>query len=67
MLGKEHSFTLTSIANLASIYTKQEQWKKAEELFIQTTEIMKKLQGKKHPNTLINIANLVWTYRNQGQ
>lgn len=30
--GPEHPDTLTSMANLASIFSKQDRWKKAEEL-----------------------------------
>lgn len=35
MLGMEHPDTLTSMANLASIYRNQGRWKEAEELELQ--------------------------------
>lgn len=39
VLGHEHPDTLSSMANLASAYRNQGQWKKAEELFLQVVEI----------------------------
>ena len=64
VLREEYPFTLTSIANLASTYRNQGQWKKAEELDMQAMEIRKKVLGAEHPDTLTSMANLASTYRN---
>jgi uncharacterized protein involved in tolerance to divalent cations len=45
VLGEEHLDTLTSIANLASIYKDQGRWKEAEELEMQ-------VKGCSSPSTL---------------
>ncbi|KAK2805280.1 hypothetical protein FQN50_006306 [Emmonsiellopsis sp. PD_5] len=65
--GTMNHFTLGSMSNLALIYSSQGQWKKAEELGIQTLEIKKQVLGLEHPDTLITMSNLVLTYNKQGQ
>ncbi|KAK6811373.1 hypothetical protein RU639_012792 [Aspergillus parasiticus] len=67
VLGPEHLDTLTSIANLASIYRNQGRWKKAEELEVQVMEHRKQVLGLEYPDTLISMANLASTYQNQGR
>ena len=67
VLGPEHPDTLTSMANLASIYRGQGRWKKAESLGVQVMEIRKTVLGPEHPRTLTSIANLASTYWNQGR
>ena len=44
-LRLEHPDTLSSIANLASIYLNQGRWKEAEELEVQVMEIRKRMLG----------------------
>ncbi|KAH8745055.1 hypothetical protein BGZ57DRAFT_743827, partial [Hyaloscypha finlandica] len=66
-LGVDHPDTLSSIANLASIYKTQGQWGKAEELDLQVMETSKIKLGANHPDTLHSVANLAVTYRNQGR
>jgi hypothetical protein len=61
-LGKEHSNTLTSMANLASTYGDQGRWKEAEELKVQVMETSLRVLGQEHPDTLINMNNLASTY-----
>jgi tetratricopeptide (TPR) repeat protein len=67
LLGEEHPDTLTTISNLASTYSNQGQWKKAEELQVQVMESRKRLLGDEHPYTLTSISNLASAYSNQGQ
>jgi hypothetical protein len=43
LLGAEHPSTLTSMANLASTYRDQGQWKEVEELKVQELEATKRL------------------------
>ncbi|KAL2859126.1 tetratricopeptide repeat protein, partial [Aspergillus lucknowensis] len=52
VLGPEHPDTLTSMANLASTYWNQGQWKEAEELEVQVMETRKHVLGPEHPDTL---------------
>jgi tetratricopeptide (TPR) repeat protein len=66
-LGADHPSTLTSMANLAVIYSQQGQEDKAEKLKIQVIEIQKEKLGAGHPSTLTSISNLAVTYSQQGQ
>ncbi|KAI1325824.1 P-loop containing nucleoside triphosphate hydrolase protein [Xylariaceae sp. FL0255] len=67
LLGPDHPSTLTSMANLASMYWNQGRWKEAESLEVQVMETRKTLLGPDHPSTLTSIANLASTYWNQGR
>jgi hypothetical protein len=60
VLGAEHPSTLTSMANLASMYRNYGRWKEAEELQVQELKLYSKVFGEEHPNTLISISNLAW-------
>ncbi|KAF2008245.1 hypothetical protein BU24DRAFT_210045, partial [Aaosphaeria arxii CBS 175.79] len=62
VLGEEHPNTLTSMANLALIYTYQGRWKEAEELNMQVIELRKRVSGEEHPETLTIMANLASNY-----
>ncbi|KAH7271056.1 hypothetical protein B0J15DRAFT_389638, partial [Fusarium solani] len=46
VLGEEHPDTLTSIANLASIFRNQGRWKEAEELEVGVIETTKRVLGE---------------------
>ncbi|KAL4862283.1 hypothetical protein BDV12DRAFT_207322 [Aspergillus spectabilis] len=65
--GCQHPFTLTSMANLASVYRKQGQWNEAEKLNIQVMKTRSTMLGAEHPDTLTSMASLALTYRNQGK
>ena len=67
VLGVEHPSTLTTMGNLASIYSDQGRWKEAEELKIQVMETSKRVLGVEHPDTLTTMGNLAHTYSNQGR
>ncbi|RYO93786.1 hypothetical protein DL763_004271 [Monosporascus cannonballus] len=45
----------------------QGQWKDAEKLQVQATELRKEVLGEKHPDTLTSMGNLASTYCNQGR
>ncbi|KAK5069395.1 hypothetical protein LTR51_008645 [Lithohypha guttulata] len=66
-LGEESSFTLTSMANLASTYRNQGRWEEAEQLDVRVMETRKTKLGADHPDTLSSMNNLASTYRNQGR
>jgi hypothetical protein len=55
------------MANLASTYRNQGQWKEAEALQVVVMEKSKHILGEEHPNTLTCMENLAVTYRSQGQ
>jgi hypothetical protein len=67
VLGEEHLSTLISMANLASTYRNQGQWKEVEELSVQAIEMRRGVFGDEHPATLNSMAHLAWTYLNQGR
>ncbi|KEZ41458.1 hypothetical protein SAPIO_CDS7599 [Scedosporium apiospermum] len=66
-LGDDHPDTLTSMANLASIYRNQGRWEEAEKLDVQVMETRKVKLGDDHPDTLTSMANLALTYGKQGR
>ena len=57
LLGEEHPDTLSSMANLASIYRDQGKWKEAEALEVVVMEKSKHLLGEEHPSTLSSIED----------
>ncbi|KAI3316921.1 hypothetical protein HD806DRAFT_399973 [Xylariaceae sp. AK1471] len=65
LLGLEHPETLSSMANLASIYRNQGRLKEAESLEVQVMDIRKTVLGLEHAETLSSMANLALTYWNQ--
>jgi hypothetical protein len=67
MLDEEHPHTLTSMANLASIYWNQGRWEEAENLERQVMETRSRQFGHRHPDTLTAMANLAYTWKSQGQ
>lgn len=63
-LGADHPDTLTSIANLALIYSNQGRWGDAEKLEVRVMEMSKTKLGADHPDTLTSMGSLASTYRN---
>ncbi|KAH7111134.1 hypothetical protein B0J11DRAFT_543904 [Dendryphion nanum] len=53
------------MGDLASTYSKQGLWKKAEELDVFVMEMRTKIFGPEHPDTLIAMGNLAATYSDQ--
>ena len=67
VLGTEHPDTLTSMINLASLYSEQGRWKEAEKLGVLAMETTKRVLGTEHPDTLASMANLASTFSIQGR
>lgn len=65
ILELEHPNTLTSIANLTSTFSYQDQWKEAKELQVQVMKISLRVLELEHLSTQICITNLASTYQNQ--
>ena len=66
-LGEFHPGTLTSMANLATIYQGQERWKEAEDLELRVIELRENALGPEHPDTVNTKAELVASYCHQGR
>ena len=62
MLCEEHSDTLISMLNLASIYSSQERWKEAEELQMEVMKKTKSVLGEEHPLTLTSMDHRAFTW-----
>lgn len=65
-LGEEHPKTLTSLSNLARVYSYQGRWKEAKVLFTGLMETWERVLGEEYPGTLRSISNLAAVYREQG-
>ena len=65
--GTKHPSTLTSMANLAVIYSAQGKYEEAGELELKVLDLRKKVLGPEHPDTLTSMANLACTYSDQGK
>ncbi len=66
-LGKEHPYTLSSVANLAGLYKLQGRYAEAEPLYKRALEARERVLGKGHPNTLTSVNNLAVLYSAQGR
>ncbi|KAF6240779.1 hypothetical protein HO173_001452 [Letharia columbiana] len=64
-LGEFHPGTLTSMANLATIYQGQKRWKEAEKLALRVIELRQNALGPEHPDTVNTQAELVVSYSHQ--
>ena len=62
---KDNLYMLAGIDNLALEYKNQDEWERAEGLFLQVIRIRKCVQGFDHQDTLNSIADLASTYINQ--
>ncbi|TGZ77199.1 hypothetical protein EX30DRAFT_374837 [Ascodesmis nigricans] len=51
------------MANLASTYRNQGQWKEAEELEVRAVEMTNRGPGEEHPDTLTSMGNLAQRLR----
>jgi CHAT domain-containing protein len=66
-LGPEHPGTLTSVGNLASLYSDQGRYSEAEALYLRALEVRERTPGPEHPSTLLSVGNLASLYSNQGR
>ena len=67
VLGTEHLYTLSSMADVARTYVSQGRWNEAEQLQVEVMDKMKKALGAEHQETLTITADLARTFRNQGR
>jgi hypothetical protein len=51
VLGAEHPSTLTSMANLASTYSRQKRWTEAEGILLLAVDAHQRVLGPSHPDT----------------
>ena len=61
MLGQEHPHTLTSVNNLAALYSTQGRYAEAEPLFQRALQANERAFGEAHPDTLLIRLNLAAT------
>ncbi|EDO04689.1 hypothetical protein SS1G_07172 [Sclerotinia sclerotiorum 1980 UF-70] len=62
VLGRGNLYILALKESLTWIYKNQEQWREAENLFLQVIQIRKDLLGNYHQDTLSSMANLSLIY-----
>lgn len=67
VLGDMHPSTLTSMATLASTYSKLGRWEEAVELQERVLEIHEKTLCSDHPGPIQSMADLASMYWNQGR
>jgi tetratricopeptide (TPR) repeat protein len=65
--GTKHPLTLTSMANLAVTYSKQEKYEEAVKLQLKVLDQHKKVLGPEHPHILTSMNVLAVIYSNQGK
>ncbi|CAD6593370.1 MAG: hypothetical protein ASARMPREDX12_007113 [Alectoria sarmentosa] len=66
-LGPEHPDTLTSMADLASFYSRQRRYEEAADLARRVLEMRERVLGKESLDTLISTTMLGKIYTSQGQ
>lgn len=66
-LRPEHPDTLTSMADLASLYSRQRRYEEAADLARRVMEMRERVLGKEHLDTLISTTILGKIYTSQGQ
>ena len=66
-MGYEHVYTITSMNNLAEIWSRQGKQKEAEDMMRHTVELSQKVRGADHPETVDLMDNLRELLRRQGK
>jgi tetratricopeptide (TPR) repeat protein len=67
ILRKDHSFTLSCIHYLISVFQNQRKYEKAEKIYRKELKRFKKMLEKNYFPTFRNIAYLISTFQNQGK
>jgi len=67
ILGEEHPYTLTAMANLAITYRDQGRMGEAAALPEEVLQKWRQILGEEHPYTLTSMANLAITCSDQGR
>ena len=65
--GVEHSDTLASMANLASVLRNRGKYEEAEAMSRRALDGSEKVLGKEHPDTLTSVSNLALLLKVQGK
>ena len=58
----DHPDTLTSMANLARIYSEEGEYERTGELDLKSLDLSKKVLGSEHSDTLCSMENLEVAY-----
>ena len=67
VLGPEHPDTLSTVNNLATLYTDQGKYELAKPLYQWALETCERVLGLEHPDTAQTLGNLANLYRDQGK
>jgi tetratricopeptide (TPR) repeat protein len=67
VLGESHHDTLTSMHELAEVYRYQDEYAKAEKLFLQTLDVQRRVLGEEHRDTLDTMDTLAQLYGSEGK
>ncbi|KAL5360970.1 hypothetical protein BJX96DRAFT_175795 [Aspergillus floccosus] len=67
VLGREHSFTLTSVSYFGNVLSRQGKYEAAEAMHRQALEAREKVLGREHPSTLTSVNNLGSVLESQGK
>ncbi|EAU30101.1 predicted protein [Aspergillus terreus NIH2624] len=67
VLGREHSFTLTSVSHFGLVLSRQGKYEAAEAMHRRAVEGYEKVLGREHPFTLTSVNNLGSVLESQGK
>jgi len=67
VIGEEHTDTLTSTNDLATVLRDQGKYEQAEEMLRQALKLRETVLGQEHPDTLTSMNNLATVMRYQGK
>lgn len=65
VFGRDHADTVTSMNNLAIIWSEQRLWRMAKTLFAHVVKASEGVFGKEHPRTLERMANMAYGYHEE--
>jgi CHAT domain-containing protein/tetratricopeptide (TPR) repeat protein len=67
LLGRDDTFTLTAVNNLAELYREQGRYSEAEPLYRRALGSMERIFGNEHRNVLAIISNIAGLFQDQGR
>lgn len=59
--GPEHTSTLTTVGNLAALYTEQGKMHEAESMYRRALEVKEKTWGPEHTSTVYTVKKTAWS------
>lgn len=65
VFGRDNTDTVTSMNNLAIIWSEQRLWRIAKTLFGHVVKASEEVFGKEHPRTLEHMANMAYVYQEE--